>query len=61
MVKKLAIKVDNGSGFNSEILSGPKADKGGYNVQPPVANCDKLLMIIVKETISVKPLMTITQ
>ena len=45
-----------GSWVSSGILSGPNADKGGYKVQPPVKNCENVLIKNVKAIISVKPI-----
>ena len=60
-VKKLVINFDAGFCVNSGILSGPNADKGGYNVNPPVKNCEKVLIRNVKEITRAKPNITSIQ
>lgn len=60
-VKKFVMNFVTGSCVNSGTLSGPNADRGGYKVQPPVKNCEKVLIKNVNAITSVKPIITSIQ
>ena len=57
LVKKIVTNFAIGSSVNSDILSGPNADNGGYKFQPPVKNFENILVEKVNAITSVKPLM----